>query len=594
MTALAEMVVTDDDIDNCGFRMFELHEIAATMAFHDDYVVLGNKRERMAQYGGAVTPPVAELLFSRVLEVIADVVDGDPTFKDMFCGAGGTSQGARRAGGKLVLGLNHWRRAIESHSANFPDADHDCADISALTTTQIRRYPDSDVLLASPECTNHSIAKGGLRRKPQAASLFDDGPAGDDEQDRSRATMWDVVRFAEQKQLKGKPYKAIIVENVVDAFKWGANDDGGLFAAWRMALTNLGYESEIVYLNSMFVPPTPQSRDRMYVVFWQKGIRRPNLEVDPVSWCPHCEAVVNGRQAWKKPTAPWGRYGAQYLYHCPDCNRPVLPGAYPAISALDLSIPMTRIGDREKPLAKSTRERIRRGLPKLQEPFVIRLLHGGVPRPLTLPIVSLTRRQDMAITVPTSGQTHERTPGNRTRIADLQPGATVCAATRSVDRALVTPHDTLVMANTENGVPRPAAKLAAQTLRTEGGLGVVRLRNNGQVTDAALEYAGAVTAGGKHHGLVMRNNRGGGEMLTPDDTEPFRVLTTRCHQSLVVPYGALARDGGLEPSATVMTHDRHALIVPPMGGVDPRDAALEPGPTQTTTTRAALVTKEVA
>src|SRR5207302_6600067 len=104
-------------------------------------------------------------------------------------------------------------------------------DVSALTTSQIRRYPDSDILLASPECTNHSLAKGALRRKPQPPSLLDEGPAGDDEQDRSRATMWDVVRFTEQKILKGKPYKAIVVENGVDAFKWGYHDDGGLFAA---------------------------------------------------------------------------------------------------------------------------------------------------------------------------------------------------------------------------------------------------------------------------------------------------------------------------------------------------------------------------
>lgn len=126
------------------------------------------------------------------------------TFTDLFCGAGGSSLGAAMAGGELRIGLNHWNRAILTHSENFPEADHDCADVSSLTTAQIRRYPDSDILLASPECVNHTLAKGARRRKPQAASLFDDGPAGDDEQDRSRATMWDVVRFAEMKLMKGK------------------------------------------------------------------------------------------------------------------------------------------------------------------------------------------------------------------------------------------------------------------------------------------------------------------------------------------------------------------------------------------------------
>jgi DNA (cytosine-5)-methyltransferase 1 len=122
-----------------------------------------------------------------------------------------------------------------------------------LTPTVAAKTPrDSDILLASPPCTSHSLAKGARRRKPQAASVFDDGPAGDAEQDRSRATMWDVCRFAEQKQLKGCPYKAMVVENVVDAFRWGANDDGALFVAWLTAMRALGYEHEIVWLNSMF------------------------------------------------------------------------------------------------------------------------------------------------------------------------------------------------------------------------------------------------------------------------------------------------------------------------------------------------------
>jgi DNA (cytosine-5)-methyltransferase 1 len=137
--------------------------------------------------------------------------------------------------------------------------------------------------------------------------------------------MWDIARFAEQAILLGHPLQAIVVENVVDAFKWGADDDGGLFNAWLTAIDSLGYEHEIVWLNSMFAPPAPdpapQSRDRMYVVFWRKGIRRPNLRVEPPAWCPHCERLVYGQQTWKKPDQrPWGRYGAQYLYGCPDCH----------------------------------------------------------------------------------------------------------------------------------------------------------------------------------------------------------------------------------------------------------------------------------
>lgn len=48
------------------------------------------------------------------------------TITDQFCGAGGSSQGARRlsrkmgGGLEIALAMNHWRLAIETHNTNFP------------------------------------------------------------------------------------------------------------------------------------------------------------------------------------------------------------------------------------------------------------------------------------------------------------------------------------------------------------------------------------------------------------------------------------------------------------------------------------------
>ena len=50
--------------------MLEPHEIGRGMAFDHDYVVLGNKREQVRQYGNAVTPPAAALLLERVVEAL--------------------------------------------------------------------------------------------------------------------------------------------------------------------------------------------------------------------------------------------------------------------------------------------------------------------------------------------------------------------------------------------------------------------------------------------------------------------------------------------------------------------------------------------
>jgi len=57
-------------VEDCFFRMLQPGEIGAGMAFGRDYVVLGNKREQVRQYGNAVTPPVAEWLFKRCTAIL--------------------------------------------------------------------------------------------------------------------------------------------------------------------------------------------------------------------------------------------------------------------------------------------------------------------------------------------------------------------------------------------------------------------------------------------------------------------------------------------------------------------------------------------
>lgn len=55
-------------VEDCYFRMLEPHEIGRGMAFPDAYVVVGNKRERVRQYGKAVTPPVPHWIVGRIVE----------------------------------------------------------------------------------------------------------------------------------------------------------------------------------------------------------------------------------------------------------------------------------------------------------------------------------------------------------------------------------------------------------------------------------------------------------------------------------------------------------------------------------------------
>lgn len=267
------------------------------------------------------------------------------TVTDQFCGAGGSSIGAKKAGMDVRLAMNHWRLAIETHNTNFPEVDHDCTDISAVDP---RRYPSTNILITSPECTNHSLAKGKPRRFYKQ-DLFGNTLI-DPAEERSRATMWDVPRFAEYHD-----YEIIVVENVVDAAKWR------LWNSWLHAMHALGYDHEVVYYNSMFAWPTPQSRDRIYTVFWKKVNQRPDLEFRPPAFCDQCEDNVDAIQTWKKRTR-WGRYRTQYFYRCPNCHQEVQPYYFAAFNAIDWSIPAERIGDRKRPLKPKTIERIKYGL----------------------------------------------------------------------------------------------------------------------------------------------------------------------------------------------------------------------------------------
>lgn len=123
---------------------------------------------------------------------------------DLFCGAGGTSTGLIEAGEEQGLkvrltAVNHWKTAVATHKLNHPTARHLCASVDNLNPTDYYEEDKLDILWASPECTHHSIARGG---KPM--------------NDQSRATAMCVIRWAE----KLRP-KVILVENVKEFLSWG-------------------------------------------------------------------------------------------------------------------------------------------------------------------------------------------------------------------------------------------------------------------------------------------------------------------------------------------------------------------------------------
>ena len=91
-----------------------------------------------------------------------------PVVVDLFCGAGGESQGIHWALGDDIrlFAVNHWERACETHARNFTKDECVCQDIQTVIPTDLVKDRQVELMWASPECTNFSVARGG---KPMAS-----------------------------------------------------------------------------------------------------------------------------------------------------------------------------------------------------------------------------------------------------------------------------------------------------------------------------------------------------------------------------------------------------------------------------------------
>ena len=401
------------------------------------------------------------------------------TVTDQFCGAGGSSCGAQEAGVEISLALNHWKQAIETHQHNFQNTLHECTDISACDP---RRYPSTDGLITSPECTNHTVAKGVKSVKSQM-ELYEKLVL-DPSAERSRATMWDVPRFAEVHS-----YNFIIVENVVQLRKWV------MYESWLHAMTSLGYLHKVVYHNSMHSFPTPQSRDRMYVVFWKKGNKKPNLEITPKAWCEKCNCDVSSIQSFKKNQISW-RYKQGYVYCCPQCSSIVEPYYYAAFNAIDWSNMGRRIGDRKTPLAENTINRIKWGLDKYKnETFIVNDQHStgvgfrvkGIKEPLgTLPTVPHFKLVMPFITL-----------NEHTSVGPQVRSVVEAIQTQATRQTMALVHSPWIIEMNSTGEAKPSIN-PLSTL-TAGGINHAALHvpmiieNKGKSNARSVEYQGIIT-----------------------------------------------------------------------------------------------------
>jgi DNA (cytosine-5)-methyltransferase 1 len=270
---------------------------------------------------------------------------------DLFCGAGGESTGMMQAAHDLglkvdLLAVNHWEMAIETHSRNHPDARHLCESIQNVHPTQAVPGGKLALLWASPECTHHSVARGG---RPCS--------------DQSRASAWLLLKWLSELYVE-----RVIIENVPEFISWGPlgkdgrpiqSRRGEVFESWVSALRALGYKVDWRVLRAADYGD-PTTRRRLFV-----------------------QAVRGSKKiVWPQPT---------------HSEQPEIFNQSPWVAAreiIDWSLTGQSISDRKKPLADATLARIEAGIKKYwgewAEPFLVVLRGTGTVRDLNVPLPAIT------------------------------------------------------------------------------------------------------------------------------------------------------------------------------------------------------------
>lgn len=270
----------------------------------------------------------------------------------MFCGGGGESTGifaaAKQYDFKINMSaINHWERAIETHSANYPSAEHRCENVQHIEPNTLMASKNTDLLWASPGCQHFSTALGA---KPRSESM--------------RSPAWEVLRFAEELRPK-----RIIIENVPEFRTWGPLDENGkiikeckgnTFNAFISGLKSFNYIVDYQILCAADYGAAT-SRRRLFI----QAVRK------------DCAKKI----IWPEKTNVKG-------------GDLILPNWHTASEIIDWTIPCHLISERKKPLAAATMRRIEYGIREFwgeeAVPFIARLYGNSTAESIKKPLSTIS------------------------------------------------------------------------------------------------------------------------------------------------------------------------------------------------------------
>lgn len=516
---------------------------------------------------------------------------------DLFAGFGGLTEGVRRAGFTTIMAANHNRYKVEVHEANHPYAEHWIADLVDPTSADYhsaRDLPAADLLVAGVSCVNHSQANS-KRAYEQQADLFSledpDYEAAVTRSERDRATANCVLHYADQHRPR-----MILIECTTELTSWGKAipgkrkvGDGSTYRWWLNQFDKLGYHHRVMYLNSQFFD-VPQSRDRLYIAFWQSYIPAPDLDHCPLAYCAHCDATTEAVWTWKTGVPPTGsvRHDKQYNYRCSRCRREVMPAFAPSINTLNLTDLGTRIGDRERPLAAATMaraERCRRrfaDFPAILMPIArqeTKVVSGaimpakaarGSDRHFGQPLATQTSQQEAGLlttaAIMQTANSFEH-PGSECRTRDVSQPLWTQPATASV--AMLSPGIALAVDNFQ-GAPRGAD----EPIATQGGSETMALITAGVVPNRT----NATNSGPDEPMRTVVGGAGSGGMaLVSAGILPYRKNTTPTTHAEPMPTitseqtPALLTAGWFTSNGSAGTETAPHPVLDPFGTLTSRD-----------------------
>ena len=96
---------------------------------------------------------------------------------DLFCGAGGFSEGFRQAGHEIVLGVDNWEPAVRTHKFNHKNAVTFLGDVLKISNLPDSIFhqtiPDTEIIIGSPPCVSFSNSnRSGKAEKSEGINLI--------------------------------------------------------------------------------------------------------------------------------------------------------------------------------------------------------------------------------------------------------------------------------------------------------------------------------------------------------------------------------------------------------------------------------------